>query len=352
MNISEKLINKCLDGIISKKYLFSTVLQIESSDGSFTWKGSRGEMSSEDKYFIASVTKLYVTAVVLSLIEEKKIVLIDKIEKYLPQKYIENLHVLNGIDYSNEVTIKHLLSNTSGLPDYFFYKEHGKSQADSLFLGIDDSWDFERTIQYVKKIKPKFPPGKKGKVAYSDTNYLLLGKIIENITGKSICNIFKEYIFDKLNLKNTYVYSDINDTKPIPFYYREKRLWLPKYMTSIAAEGGIVSTAEEVMIFIKSFFSGHLFPERKIDELKIWNLILPPPGMFYFGIGLEKLPTPRIISLKKPINEIIGFWGQTGSFAWYNPDTELYFTGTTNQGNGSGHNAIGNLILKIIKSFL
>ena len=123
-------------------------------------------------------------------------------------------------------------------------------------------------------------------------------------------------------------------------------------MTSIAAEGGIVSTAEEVMIFIKSFFSGHLFPGKKIDELKIWNLILPPPGMFYFGIGLEKLPTPRIISLIKPINEIIGFWGQTGSFAWYNPDTELYFTGTTNQGNGSGHNAIGNLILKIIKSVL
>jgi CubicO group peptidase (beta-lactamase class C family) len=352
VKINEKLLNNCLDDIIGKKHLFSTVLRVENKDGSFTWEGSRGEMSSHDTYFIASVTKLYVTAVVMSLIEEEKITLNDKIAKFLPQDYIENIHVLKGINYSNEISIKHLISNTSGLPDYFFYREHGKSQADSLFLGIDESWEFERTIQYVKKMKPNFSPGKKGKVAYSDTNYLLLGKIIENVTGKDICNVFKDYIFDKLGLNSTYVYSDIADNKPVAFYYKKKRLWLPKYMASIAVEGGIVSTADEVMKFLKSFFNGLFFPKAKIDELKKWNFILPPPGLFYFGIGLEKLPTPRIISIAKPINEIIGFWGQTGSFAWYNPDTNLYFTGTTNQGNGSGHFAIGNAILKIIKSVL
>ncbi len=58
--------------------------------------------------------------------------------------------------------------------------------------------------------------------------------------------------------------------------------------------------------------------------------------MFYFGIGLEKLPTPRIFFPFKPIKEIVGFWGQTGSFAFYNPDTDLYFSGTTNQISGNG----------------
>lgn len=77
-----------------------------------------------------------------------------------------------------------------------------------------------------------------------------------------------------------------------------------------------------------------------------------PPGMFYFGVGLEKLWTPRIISPFKPIREVLGFWGQTGSFAFYNPDADLYFCGTTNQINGAGHRAAANAMVKIIKSAL
>jgi D-alanyl-D-alanine carboxypeptidase len=74
--------------------------------------------------------------------------------------------------------------------------------------------------------------------------------------------------------------------------------------------------------------------------------------LFYFGIGLEKLPTPWIFSPFKPIREVIGFWGQTGSFAFYNPETDLYFSGTTNQINGRGHMAAGSAILNIVKSVL
>ena len=81
-----------------------------------------------------------------------------------------------------------------------------------------------------------------------------------------------------------------------------------------------------------------------------WNLIFPPPGLFYFGIGLEKLFIPWIASPFKPGGEILGFWGQTGSFAFYNPKTDLYFCGTTNQINGAGHRKAANVMLKIIKS--
>lgn len=352
MKIDENLLNKCLNDIIKNKYVFSMVLRVESGDGSFTWEGARGEMKPNNKYFIASVTKLYVTAVVMSLIEENKINFDDKIAKYLPNYYIENLHVLKGVDYSGEITIKHLISNTSGIPDYFFHKEHGQNLAVSLFNGIDKLWTFEETIQHIKKMTPNFAPGKKGKVAYSDTNYQLLGKIFENVTGKDISKVFKEYIFDKLGLINTYFYKDIPDNEPVAFYYKTKRLWLPNYMASIDSDGGIVSTANEVMIFLKEFFKGRFFPKEKIEELKKWNLLIPPPGLFYFGIGLEKFFIPRFMKSFIPINELIGFWGQTGSFAWYNSDTDLYFSGTTNQSNGYGHKAAGNAIIKIIKSAL
>jgi len=84
--------------------------------------------------------------------------------------------------------------------------------------------------------------------------------------------------------------------------------------------------------------------------LKEWAFLPPQPGGFYYGVGLEKLFIPRIFSPLKPIGEIIGFWGQTGSFAWHNPKTDLYFSGTTNQINGTGHQAALMAILKIIKA--
>ncbi len=353
MKIKEDLLNECLKEIINKKNVFSAVLRVESGDHSFSWTGAAGEMQKDSQYFIASVTKLYVTAIVMRLIEEGKLKLDDHIAKYFPSEFMQGLHVLKGVEYSNEITIKHLISNTSGLPDYFFHKQaNGKTAASLLLEGNDQSWDLETTIQTVKKLTPNFFPGKKGKAAYSDTNYQLLGRIIEIITEKNIDDVFKEFLFDELSLRHTYVYNDTTDKKPVSFYYKSKKLWLPDYMVSVPAEGGIVSTAEESMLFLKEFFSGRFFPKENIEKLKKWNLILPPPSLFYYGIGLEKLFTPRIISPFKPIKEIVGFWGQTGSFAWYHPDTDLYFCGTTNQINGAGHAAAGKAMLKIIKSVL
>ena len=351
--INETLLNKYLDDIICKKYIFSAVLRIESGDGSFSWVGSRGEMKSDSKFFIASITKLYVTAVIMSLIEERKLSLDDKILEYLPDHYMEDLHVFKGVDYSGKITIEYLLSNTSGLPDYFNRKdENNNTQFDLLIQGKDISWDIEETISYIKKMKPKFAPGKKGKADYSDTNFLLLGKIIENVAGKGIEEVFRKYIFEKIGLNNTYLFNDVDDKSPVDFYFKSKKFESPKYMTSITAEGGIVSTADEVLFFTKEFFKGRFFPKEKIENLKKWNLLLPPPGMFYFGIGIEKSFTPRILTPLNPNNEILGFWGQTGSFTWHNPDTDLYFSGTTNQANGSGHNAAMTAIMKIIKSAL
>lgn len=352
-NLKEAFLNDAVEKIGEKKGVFSAVLCVESGDHRFSWTGAVGDMQKDSRYFIASVTKLYVTTVVMCLIEEGKIELDDKISTYLPEEMMEGLHVLKAVDYSDAITIKHLLSNTSGIPDYFFHKKpNGKSPADELLEGKDEPWHLEKTINVVKELTPNFEPGKKRKAKYSDTNYQLLGKIIETITGKEMRDVFQEYIFDELGLKHTYAYQDSADTKPVPFYNKAEKLWLPNYMASITPEGGIVSTAEEAMVFLKGFFKGHFFPKEKIEDLKEWNLLLPPPSLFFYGIGLEKLFIPRIASPFKPIKEVMGFWGQTGSFAWYNPDTDLYFTGTTNQVNGAGHAAAQRAIMKIIKSAL
>ncbi len=348
--ISEKLLNGCLDKIISKKHVYNTVMRVESEDGSFVWTGARGDMQSDSKFFIASVTKMFITAVFMQLIEESKLSLDDRIGKYLPDSYMDKLHIYKGVDYSGELTVKHLLANTSGLPDYFFGKEGGKRVSDMLTSGTDEAWGLERALNHIKKMKPKFAPGRG--VHYSDVNFQLLGRIIETVDGNDIGTVFSERVFQPLELTNTYLYRDVSDSQPIPFHHGARRLWLPVYMVSASPDGGIVSTAEEITVFAKAFWNGRLFSRERIDGLKQWRMMMPPPGMFHFGIGLEKQPTPRIISPRKPIGEIIGFWGQTSAFTWYNPDSGLYFSGTANQTNVSGHTAVMKAIMRIIKTVL
>jgi D-alanyl-D-alanine carboxypeptidase len=348
--LKDTFFEQVTQNMLKNKNVYGAVLCVENGNSSISWVGGAGNIKADDRYFIASVTKLYITAVMLMLKAENKLAFTDKMYNYFPEELISDIHVLDGEDYTKEITIAHLLSNTSGIPDYFYYEKPKGEAASDLLLGNDQPWPLDKAIQRAKTLKPKFKPGQKGKVHYSDTNYQLLGGIIEKVTGKWIGDVFKEYIFDPLNLKDTYAYQDINDSTPVPFYYKSQKVHAPRYMASVTAEGGIVSTARETMIFLKAFFNGFFFPEETINELKQnWNMIYFP-GQFYYGLGLEKLWAPRVFSPFKPIKEVLGFWGQTGAFAFYNPETDLYFTGTINQASGFGHSAAYNAILKIIKS--
>lgn len=337
--------------MLKRNCVYGAVLCVENGDSSISWSGGAGKIKADDRYFIASVTKMYITVVMMILREEKSLDFSDKISRYLPEELIRGIHVLNGVDYSNEITIAQLLSNTSGIPDYLLYNKNKEEEAGiDIIIKKDQPWPLEQAVQRAKKLKPRFRPGQKGKVHYSDTNYQLLGGIIEAVTGKWIGDVFNEYIFQPLQLKDTYAYHDINDTSPVPIYYKRQEVYAPRYMASITAEGGIVSTAKEVMIFLKAFFNGFFFPKDRLDELKKnWNMIYFP-GQFFFGMGIEKLWTPRLISPFKPIGEVLGFWGQTGAFAFYNPETDFYFTGTVNQASGFGHSKAYNAIIKIIKA--
>ncbi|WP_227521479.1 MULTISPECIES: serine hydrolase domain-containing protein [Bacillus] len=240
---------------VSKKNIYGAVLCVENGDSSLSLLYGAGNLSENKPYFIASVTKLYVTTVLLLLRREGYLQLENKISEYFTDEILHELHIYKGIDYSKDITIKHLMSNTSGIPDYF-----SSEAVKELVTGKDQSWGFGRVIASAKKKKPKFAPGKRAQ--YSDTNYQLLGRIIETITKKEIHTVFKEFIFDELDLVETYLFEDVNDEKPATMYYKDKELHLPQYMSSIGPEGGIVSTAKESMLFLKAFFNGQFFSER------------------------------------------------------------------------------------------
>ena len=121
-NILQSILEKTVDG----KMVFGTSFGIKKDD--FTWFGASGNLSIDQSYFIASTTKLFTTAIILYLKSEGKLQLEDKISIYLDKSIMNGLHIYKGNDYSDEITIKHLLSHTSGLADYF----QGKGKAEKV----------------------------------------------------------------------------------------------------------------------------------------------------------------------------------------------------------------------------
>ncbi len=322
-----KSFQSVLDNLVDNKKVFGASFAIKKD--SFFWEGAAGNLSTDQAYFIASTTKLFTTALILKLRAEGKLSLSDKISSYIDQSTLAGLHVYKQHDYSNELSIQHVLSHTSGLPDYFQGKgKSGKSLEDELISGNDQFWTFEQAIERTKKMTPLFAPGTKGKANYSDANFQLLGKIIETITQQSYSENCNEHIIQALGLSKTYLYQDATDTRPKTLYYKSNELPIPKAMTSFGADGGIVSTSSDMLIFIEAFFTGKLFPSAYIPELQEWNKIFFPMRS---GIGIHLFKLPWLFNPFGVVPFFIGHSGLSGALAYYCPKENIFITGTVNQ---------------------
>lgn len=323
---SEKL-QSVLNKSIDNRKVFGTSFCIKYNDE--VWCGSAGNIQNDTNYFIASTTKLFVTAVILKLRLKGLLNLDDKISKYIDKHLMNGLHVLNNSDYSGDIRICNLLAHTSGLPDYFQDKDPaGKSLEDKLKSGEDKLWTPEEAICISKSMTPLFSPDTKGRAHYSDTNFQLLGIIIEKITGRSVEENFDELIIRPLKLTNTYLYNQMTDNRPVNFFYRNSELKIPMAMTSFKSDGGIVSNSYEMLVFIEAFFNGTLFPKEDLEELKIWNRIFFPMRS---GIGIHLFKLPWIFNPFGTIPDLIGHSGLSGALAYCSPEKNLFIAGTVNQ---------------------
>lgn len=316
-----------LNGLIDMKYFTGVTVGVSNDTMKLTC--GAGELAGSESYFIASTTKLFVVALVMQLVDQQLMQLQDPIQKYLTADIMQGLHVYKGVDHSAQITIEQLLAQTSGLPDYFGDKgPDGTSLEERLIDGEDRSWTAEEAIAISKTMKPKFAPGTSGKAHYSDTNYQLLGLILQNITSRSFAQLVQERISLPLGLTSTYVYTDTADAKPYPLRYKNSTLKIPLAMTSVTADGGIVSTTDNMLIFIRAFFEGKLFDVQHIQHMQQWNKIFPP---FEYGTGLMQFTVPKIFTLGRAMPMIIGHSGLSGAFAFYCPEKHLFLVGTVNQ---------------------
>jgi CubicO group peptidase (beta-lactamase class C family) len=154
-------------------------------------------MRNDTPIWIASVTKLYITSAILKLYERGLIRLDTPMSTYLPQTLIGGLHRLGGVDYTEQITVHHLLGHLSGLPDYFDGRPKGGMTLIEQVVERDFAFTIANTLDTVRhKLTPHFPPQTLDavhpagathlKVSYSDTNFQLLIAIIEALTEQPI----------------------------------------------------------------------------------------------------------------------------------------------------------------------
>lgn len=319
-----------LDAVVDKAFsdreLTGVVAQIEDPTGGSQWIAARGDITASSPFFIASTTKLYTTAIILRLVAAGQLDLATPITDLLDG--VERLHVHKGNDYTPQVTVRHLLAQTSGLPDYFQGKPRtGPSLEDELRSGTDRAWDLDYVLEISRGMGAEFPPGTPKKALYSDTNFQLLGAIIEKVDGRSYARAIDEHIVSSLELPNTWVYVDANDSRPVPLRDGPDPISIPKAMTSFGPDGGIVATIDDLMKLLRGFFEGRLFPESFLPGLMAFNRIFYP---LQYGVGISRFRLPRILSPFSDPPDLIGHSGLSGAFAFMDRDAGVYIAGTVN----------------------
>lgn len=323
MTTANQKLQTLIDKESRKSNTHSVLLGVQSADGRVNFQGAAGEASPDSAYFIASITKMFTATVIMQLVDEERLDLDASVTDYLPGDLLDGIHVYEGIDHSHQLKVYQLIHQTSGLADYYEdeFIEDFKNNRDRAY-NLDD------VLTIVRGLKPSAAPDS-GKSYYSDTNYQLLGAIIEAITDCPVAQVFQDRIFGPLELDQTYVFDHtVQRSKSIPLYNKSQRLDVPLALSSMAPDGGIVSTLADSLRFLRAYFDGDLFNKAHFERMYQWNALFFP---IQYGYGLMRFKLPRWMTLFRDTPELIGHSGSSGSFAFYAPRQKLYMAGTFNQ---------------------
>jgi len=326
MSIEARL-QSVLDRAAQDPQLTGIVAAVERPARGLRWVGQHGECGVGTQFFVASTTKLHTTAILLRLMERGDLRFDDRLVDMVDPAMLRGLQVHRGIDRTADVTIEHLMAQTSGIADYFQGRlPDGASVEESLLSGADRSWNGREAVAMASAIGAAFPPGAPRRALYSDTNYQLLGMVIERVSGGTYADALRDEVIEPLDLHDTHLSTDPSDPTPLPLRYGDHRLDIPRAMASFGPDGGIVSTADDLMRFVRGFFEGDLFDPVIISRLQRYHRIFFP---LQYGVGLSRFAMPRVLA---PFGaaELIGHSGLSGAFAFLAPASMTYVTGTVN----------------------
>ncbi|RRR96865.1 serine hydrolase domain-containing protein [Glycomyces terrestris] len=330
--LDESLLDRKLDALADAAD-HSIVAEVRLGDD--TWSeaagrreidGGGGRVDEDDRVRIASLTKSMVAAVLLQLQSEGEVDLDRPLSDYLP----------GLLPYDEEPSVRQVLRHTSGLNDYFQYLYASLATGDMTDVYANHRTHFapEELIAVGTQDPLLFAPGEGW--SYSNTGYLALGLLVEELTGDELREVLDDRIFDPAGLRDTYLPRDrtsgIRGANPVPYlttgdprdpYFDTTRL----SNDQMWAAGGVMSTMEEVNDFYDALLDGTLLDAAELAEMREFTEIAPGNS---YGLGLIGL----VLGCTADPGEV--FLGHTGgglghqTYSFHSADGERQMTFTWN----------------------
>ena len=272
------------------------MMTIRDNEGS-VWSGTSGKADLASNINMApchitrvgSTVKTFTAVTVLLLQEEGKLSIDDKISSYLTKAYLQDLA------NAGQLTIRQLLQHSSGLYNYIL---NARFQTASL-NDLPRVWEPEELLSYARGKTAEFRPGTD--VQYSNTNYILLGDIIEAIEGKPFYQVFEEKIFMPFGL--TYTRFAARDPVPdgiargyVDLYSNLELINTTHYSgwDYFTADGGLISNAYDLNIFMHALLNGDILTRESLEDMLTWQApnVQEEDGFeTAFGLGIFRIST-------------------------------------------------------------
>lgn len=319
------------------------------ADGSL-WQGSAGfadvvaarPVTGETAFPVASVSKTFTAALILSLVADGRLALDDPVGTYLPALKIDGA-----------ITVRQLLDHTSGLRDFFFHP-----RIDHALLAEPSSvWDAARSLGYVGKAYGK--PGTSWH--YSNTNYLILGLLAEAVGDGTVGEQLRARFLTPLGLDHTFYQAAEAPKGPVVRSYRftgtdpklppidlsdgSRIVPFTSVVTAAGSAGSIASTSSDLARWARALYGGNALDATSRDEMlaDIARTAVYKPGIAY-GLGVQSVA----IAGHRTLGHSGRYLGARAAIRWL-PDEQLAITVVTNQSR-SDVNAILADLLKLALS--
>jgi len=253
-------LQRILDQLVGDGFIPGAVLAVHIP-GQKSWTGASGFVDQQRSKLmepttqvrIASISKVFTAVIVLQLVEEGKLDLDTPVSTWFP-------HL---VPRANKTTVRNLLNHTTGLYDYLEDK-HFLARA---FHAPDHHWAPQELVAYAARHPSAFQPGQRGTWDYSSTNYVVLGMIVEQVTGNSLAHEMRQRIFLPLELYHTYFAPDESVPGVQARGYRQNHDQTNISLSFAFATANMVSTVGDVQQFGEALFGGRLLKPQTLDVM-------------------------------------------------------------------------------------
>jgi CubicO group peptidase (beta-lactamase class C family) len=225
----------------------------------------KDSLTPHSAFHLASVSKTFTAMATLKLVQMGKLSLEDDLKKFFP-----------AFPYDN-VKVKLLLSHRSGLPNYIYFME-------KLGWNKKQYCSNEDVLSYMIQFKPPLASQPGTHFTYCNTNYALLGLIIEKASGKSYAQFLQEQFFTPLNMKDTYVFSMMDSATAMPSYDWRGRQEGLTYLDTGFGDKNIYSTPEDLLKWDQALYTNQIFSKQTLEEA-FTPYSNEKPGIRNYGYG-------------------------------------------------------------------